>query len=216
MDARSSCSTKLLRRAARSARGCARCSMAAAASWSSRAAVAPRRGRRSGARCFRRRSARSSIGRLMPAARCRRSTTRIRSSSCSTRRAAATSRRRAFIGIARSRRSRARLCSARFDDGSPALVERSGGQRASVVDLGVDDRLLLDEPAAAAGVPAVRAPTRQARRAATPIRGRGSSTGDVLDLSRHGELTAPFRGGRAADSATRADRSKRRRARASG
>ena len=39
--------------------------------------------------------------------------------------------------------------------------------------------------------------------------------GEVLDLSRHGELTAPFTRGRAADSAERAARSKRRRAHAS-
>ena len=42
------------------------------------------------------------------------------------------------------------------------------------------------------------------------------TAGDVLDLSRHGELTTPFTGGRAADSADRRSSSKRRRVRASG
>ena len=89
--------------------------------------------------------------------------------------------------------------SARFDDGSPALVERAVGDRQGA-GLGVDARSVLDEPAAAAGVSAVRASARQARRslrrsASVVHRGRGGRSvaarrahGAVHGGSRRGQL----------------------------
>lgn len=88
--------------------------------------------------------------------------------------------------------------SARFDDGSPALVERAA----------VDGKVLMwassfhpdwtNLPLQPVFLPFVHQLGKHAGRYADPR--PWFIAGDVVDLSRHGELTSPFTAGRSADS----------------
>ena len=90
--------------------------------------------------------------------------------------------------------------SARFDDGSPALVERPVGIGRVVVWASSLDSYWTNLPLQPVFLPFVHQLGKHAGRYIDP---RPSFvTGEVLDLSRHGELTAPFLGGRAADTLT--------------
>lgn len=90
--------------------------------------------------------------------------------------------------------------SARFDDGSPALVERPVGAGRVVVWASSLDSYWTNLPIQPVFLPFVHQLGKHAGRYVDP---RPSfSAGEVLDLSRHGELTEPFLGGRAADSLT--------------
>ncbi len=90
--------------------------------------------------------------------------------------------------------------SARFDDGSPALVERPVGIGRVVVWASSLDSYWTNLPLQPVFLPFVHQLGKHSGRYIDP---RPSFvTGEVLDLSRHGELTAPFLGGRAADTLT--------------
>jgi hypothetical protein len=90
--------------------------------------------------------------------------------------------------------------SARFDDGSPAMVERPVGIGRVVVWASSLDSYWTNLPLQPVFLPFVHQLGKHAGRYIDP---RPSfTTGEVLDLSRHGELTAPFLGGRAADTLT--------------
>jgi hypothetical protein len=90
--------------------------------------------------------------------------------------------------------------SARFDDGSPALVEHPVGIGRVVVWASSLDSYWTNLPLQPVFLPFVHQLGKHAGRYIDP---RPSFvTGEVLDLSRHGELTAPFLGGRAADTLT--------------
>jgi len=92
------------------------------------------------------------------------------------------------------------LISARFDDGSPALVERAVGSGRVVIWSSTIDSYWTNLPLQPVFLPFVHQFGKHVGRYIDP---RPSFvTGEVLDLSRHGELTAPFLGGRAADSLT--------------
>ena len=92
------------------------------------------------------------------------------------------------------------LISARFDDGSPALVERAVGSGRVVVWASTIDSYWTNLPLQPVFLPFVHQFGKHVGRYIDP---RPSfMTGEVLDLSRHGELTAPFLGGRTADSLT--------------
>jgi hypothetical protein len=92
------------------------------------------------------------------------------------------------------------LISARFDDGSPALVERAVGSGRVVVWASTIDSYWTNLPLQPVFLPFVHQFGKHIGRYIDP---RPSFvTGEVLDLSRHGELTAPFLGGRTADSLT--------------
>ena len=87
---------------------------------------------------------------------------------------------------------------ARFDDGSPALVERTSGTGKIVVWASTLDSYWTNLPLQPVFLPFVHQLARDVGRYADP---RASFTaGEVLDLSRHGELTAPFSTRRTADS----------------
>jgi hypothetical protein len=88
---------------------------------------------------------------------------------------------------------------ARFDDGSPALVERRVGDGKILVWASSIDSYWTNLPLQPVFLPFVHQLGKHAGRYADPR--PWFTAGDVLDLSRHGELTAPFTGGRAADSA---------------
>ncbi len=79
---------------------------------------------------------------------------------------------------------------ARFDDGSPALVERAAGA-GKVLVWASSLRSVLDESSAAAGLSSVRAPARKARRAlrgsASVVR-RGRSRRSVAAWRAHGAV----------------------------
>ena len=194
-------------------------SMDARSSCSTRSTPPARRGRRAAARGARRRAAAScscpatsraetwapewramlpaTIGPVVDRTRgrrrnaCRRSTTRSRCSSCSTRREAATSRRRAFIGIARSRRRRARRVVGALRRRIAGARRAGGGQR-QASSCGRRRSIRTGRTCRCSRCSCRSCTNSASTSAATPIRGRGSSTGEVLDLSRHGELTAPF------------------------
>jgi len=90
--------------------------------------------------------------------------------------------------------------SARFDDGSPALVERPMGSGKLVLWASTLDAYWTNLPLQPVFLPFMHQLGKHVGRYADP---RTSFTaGEVLDLSRHGELTAPFLRGRAADSLT--------------
>ena len=90
--------------------------------------------------------------------------------------------------------------SARFDDGSPALVEKPVGPGRVVVWASSLDSYWTNLPLQPVFLPFVHQLGKHAGRYVDP---RPSfATGEVLDLSRHGELTEPFLGGRAADTLT--------------
>jgi hypothetical protein len=89
---------------------------------------------------------------------------------------------------------------ARFDDGSPALVERNVGAGKLVVWASTLDSYWTNLPLQPVFLPFVHQVGKHVGRYADP---RASFiAGEVLDLSRHGELAAPFLRGRAADSVT--------------
>ena len=89
---------------------------------------------------------------------------------------------------------------ARFDDGTPALVERAVGDGKLVVWASSLDAYWTNLPLQPVFLPFVHQLGKYVARYADP---RPSFVaGDVLDLSRHGELTAPYLSGRAADSTT--------------
>jgi hypothetical protein len=88
---------------------------------------------------------------------------------------------------------------ARFDDGSPAIVERSVAEGKVIVWASTIDSYWTNFPLQPVFLPFVHQLGKHAGRYADPR--PWFVAGDVLDLSRHGELTTPFTGGRAADSA---------------
>lgn len=88
---------------------------------------------------------------------------------------------------------------ARFDDGSPALVERGVAEGKLIVWASTLDSYWTNFPLQPVFLPFVHQLGKHAGRYADPR--PWFIAGDVLDLSRHGELTTPFTGGRAADSA---------------
>src|SRR5512146_8712 len=89
---------------------------------------------------------------------------------------------------------------ARFDDGSPALVERTVGAGKLVVWAASLDKNWTNLPLQPVFLPFVHQLGKHVGRYADP---RASyAAGEVLDLSRHGELTAPFVAGRANDTTT--------------
>ena len=89
---------------------------------------------------------------------------------------------------------------ARFDDGSPALVEQAVGNGKLVVWASSADAYWTNLPLQPVFLPFVHQLGKYAGRYADPR--PWFTAGEVLDLSRHGELTAPFLSGGAADSAT--------------
>ncbi|HTE45736.1 MAG TPA: BatA domain-containing protein [Gemmatimonadaceae bacterium] len=88
---------------------------------------------------------------------------------------------------------------ARFDDGAPAVVERTVGSGKIVVWASTMDPYWTNLPLQPVFLPFIHQLGKHVGRYADPR--PWFTAGDVLDLSRHGELTAPFTGGRAADSA---------------
>ena len=89
---------------------------------------------------------------------------------------------------------------ARFDDGSPALVERLVGRGKVLTWASTLDSYWTNLPLQPVFLPFVHQLGKHAGRYADPR--PWYTAGDVLDLSRHGELTAPFLAGRGADSTT--------------
>jgi hypothetical protein len=89
---------------------------------------------------------------------------------------------------------------ARFDDSSPALVERAVGTGKVIVWASSLDAYWTNLPLQPVFLPFVHQLGKHVGRYADPR--PWFTAGDVLDLSRHGELTAPFLTGRAADSTT--------------
>ena len=89
---------------------------------------------------------------------------------------------------------------ARFDDGSPALVERLVGRGKVLTWASTLDSYWTNLPLQPVFLPFVHQLGKHAGRYADPR--PWYTAGDVLDLSRHGELTAPFLTGRGADSTT--------------
>jgi hypothetical protein len=89
---------------------------------------------------------------------------------------------------------------ARFDDGSPALVERSRGSGKVLVWASSFDPYWTNLPLQPVFLPFVHQLGKHAGRYSDPR--PWYTAGEVLDLSRHGELTAPFTRGTAADSAS--------------
>ncbi len=89
---------------------------------------------------------------------------------------------------------------AHFDDSSPALVERVVGRGKLIVWASSFDSYWTNLPMQPVFLPFVHQLGKHAGRYADPR--PWFTAGDVLDLSRHGELTAPFLSGSAADSAT--------------
>jgi hypothetical protein len=89
---------------------------------------------------------------------------------------------------------------ARFDDGSPALVERLVGSGRIVMWASTIDSYWTNLPLQPVFLPFVHQLGKHVGRYADP---RASFVaGDVLDISRHGELTASFLGGRTGDTLT--------------
>jgi hypothetical protein len=89
---------------------------------------------------------------------------------------------------------------ARCDDGAPALVERTVGEGKLVLWASSLDNNWTNLPLQPVFLPFVHQLGKHVGRYADP---RASyAAGEVLDFSRHGELTAPFIAGRANDSTT--------------
>jgi hypothetical protein len=89
---------------------------------------------------------------------------------------------------------------AKFDDGSPALVERNIGSGKVLVWASSLDPFWTNLPLQPVFLPFMHQLGKHAGRYADPR--PWYVAGEVLDLSRHGELTTPFTGGRATDSLT--------------
>jgi hypothetical protein len=89
---------------------------------------------------------------------------------------------------------------ARFDDNSPALVEQPVGEGKVLVWASSVDAYWTNLPLQPVFLPFVHQLGKFAGRYADPR--PWFTAGEVLDLSRHGELTAPFLGGRGTDSTT--------------
>ncbi len=90
--------------------------------------------------------------------------------------------------------------SARFDDGAPAMVERTVGAGKLVMWASTFDPYWTNLPLQPVFLPFVHQVGKYVGRYADPR--PWYTSGDVLDISRHGELTAPFLGGRTADTLT--------------
>src|SRR5215831_10762808 len=84
---------------------------------------------------------------------------------------------------------------ARFDDGAPAIVERSAGSGKVLLWASSFDKYWTNLPLQPVFLPFVHQLGKHAGRYADPR--PWYVAGEVLDLSRHGELTAPFTGGAA-------------------
>jgi hypothetical protein len=89
---------------------------------------------------------------------------------------------------------------ARFDDNAPALVEQSVGEGKVLVWASSVDAYWTNLPLQPVFLPFVHQLGKFAGRYADPR--PWFTAGEVLDLSRHGELTAPFLAGRGSDSST--------------
>ncbi len=90
------------------------------------------------------------------------------------------------------------VVAARFDDASPAVVERAVGSGKVVVWASSFDQNWTNLPLQPVFLPFVHQLAKHVGRYADP---RASYTaGEVLDLSRHGEITAPFTSARGAES----------------
>jgi hypothetical protein len=89
---------------------------------------------------------------------------------------------------------------ARFDDGAPALVERPAGAGKVLVWASSLDKYWTNLPLQPVFLPFVHQLGKHAGRYADPR--PWYVAGEVVDLSRHGELTAPFTSARGADSAS--------------
>jgi len=89
---------------------------------------------------------------------------------------------------------------AKFDDGSPAIVEHTVGSGKVVVWASTIDAYWTNLPLQPVFLPFVHQLGKYVGRYADSR--PWFNAGDVLDISRHGELTAPFLGGRTADSLT--------------
>jgi hypothetical protein len=87
---------------------------------------------------------------------------------------------------------------ARFDDGSPALVERAQGSGKVLVWASTLDPYWTNLPRQPVFLPFVHQLGKHAGRYADPR--PWYIAGEVLDLSRHGELTSPFKKAGVADS----------------
>jgi hypothetical protein len=87
---------------------------------------------------------------------------------------------------------------ARFDDGAPALVEGDVGSGKMVVWASSIDKYWTNLPLQPVFLPFVHQLGKNVARYADPR--LWFTAGDVLDLSRHGELTSAFAGARGADS----------------
>ena len=153
--ARSSCSTTSRSRRRWPGDLPATSSKAAGCSWRPDHA---RAGRRMSIRCQRRSGSQSIARAAMPLASAR-SNTVIRSSSRSARRAAETSPRSRCTAIAISRPRRDAQVLARFDAGTPAVLERHRRTRPRHA-LGLDARRVVERPADQAGVSAVHSSGR--------------------------------------------------------
>jgi hypothetical protein len=90
--------------------------------------------------------------------------------------------------------------SARFDDGSPALVERAAGSGKVLIWASSLDQNWTNLPLQPVFLPFVHQLGKHAGRYADPR--PWYVAGEVVDLSRHGELTASFTRGGGADSAS--------------
>ena len=86
---------------------------------------------------------------------------------------------------------------ARFDDGAPALVERAAGQGKIVLWASTLDAYWTDLPLQPVFLPLVHELAKYAGRYSDAR--AWFTAGDVLDLSRHGELTSAFRAALARD-----------------
>jgi hypothetical protein len=87
---------------------------------------------------------------------------------------------------------------ARFDDGAPALVERAVGSGKIMMWASTFDSYWTNLPLQPVFLPFVHQLGKDVGRYADPR--PWFTAGDALDISRHGELTAPFLNGRSADS----------------
>ena len=90
--------------------------------------------------------------------------------------------------------------SARFDDGSPAMTEHAVGSGKIMMWASTLDPYWTNLPLQPVFLPFVHQLGKYSGRYADPR--TSYVAGDVLDVSRHGELTAPFLNGRSADSLT--------------
>jgi hypothetical protein len=89
---------------------------------------------------------------------------------------------------------------AKFDDGSPAIVEHTVGSGKVVLWASTIDAYWTNLPLQPVFLPFVHQLGKYVGRYADSR--PWFNAGDVLDISRHGELTGPFLGGRTADSLT--------------